>query len=94
MIFNLQFFGMLIVFILTGASTLCVAPVIDSMAMQFIEQGRSLNYTTCRSVGSVMWAVACVVLGWMMEIQGSTSLLLFQTVGMILMLICILSIET
>ena len=76
-----------------GCTTFCISPMIDALAMQFIELGRKINYTVCRAIGSAAWAFACLGIGKMMDVFGADSLLIFQIGFEVLFLISILRLE-
>lgn len=76
-----------------GCTTFCISPMIDALAMQFIELGRKINYTVCRAIGSAAWAFACLGIGKMMDLFGADSLLFFQIGFEVLFLVSILRLE-
>ena len=79
-LFPVSFAVSCVLFFLFGSSTFCLSPLIDSMGMKFMENGRKLNYTLGRSAGSAMWAFACIFLGWLMKKKGADGLLVFHII--------------
>lgn len=75
------------VFMLFGATVNCVAPIIDSLSIQYMNTGRKINYTVSRAAGSATWAIYCVVLGVIADAWGSNSILLFQIGTTVLMIL-------
>ena len=79
----------LIIFLL-GALDLNLYPLIDSLGLQFINAGVSINYAVSRGAGSLAYAVACAVMGVISTALGAQSIILCHTV---LLLGAILSIN-
>ncbi len=88
------FFATCILFVWLGATVFCIAPLMDSLAMEFIDRGRRLNYTACRSIGSVTWAFACIILGWLMQRGGGDSLLIVEIAFLALLFLGVFTMET
>lgn len=57
------FVGTAVLLFLLGALELNVSPLLNSLAMQFINAGTDLNYSLSRGLGSLAYAVVCVLLG-------------------------------
>lgn len=83
----------ILIFLGFGCTTFCLSPMIDSLAIQFIDLGRRLNYTACRTAGSLTWAAACLFVGRMMDIYGASGILLFQLIGEGIFLLAVLLFE-
>ena len=49
--------------VVLGAVELSIYPLLNSLAMQFINAGVDVNYSLSRGLGSMAFAVACVILG-------------------------------
>lgn len=73
-----------LVFILYGATVSCLAPIIDSLSIQYLNHGRNLNYTVARSAGSVTWAFSCIGIGKIADVCGVNNILLLQIAATIL----------
>ena len=69
----------LIIFLL-GALDLNLYPLIDSLGLQFINAGVSINYAVSRGAGSLAYAVACAVMGVISTALGAQSIILCHTV--------------
>lgn len=67
-----------LVFIVFGATVHCASPLVDSLSIQYMNQGYKLNYTISRGFGSIAWAIFCVVVGLISDAFGSNQILLFQ----------------
>ena len=57
------FWGSALIFLALGVLDLNIYPLLDSMAVQFINAGLDVNYSLGRGLGSLSYAVACVFLG-------------------------------
>ncbi len=55
--------GTCLVYMLLGALEISAYPLIDAMAVQFIHAGAEVSYSLGRGVGSLAYAVVCVLLG-------------------------------
>lgn len=55
--------GTLVVFILIGGLELSAYPLMDAMAVQFINVGVPIRYSLGRGIGSLSYAVVCVFMG-------------------------------
>ncbi len=83
-----------ILYLVYGATLFCIQPFVDAMATQFMAVRKRLNYSFCRCMGSVSWAVSCAVFGNAVLWFGADSILVFQGIGLILTLLAAISIET
>ena len=52
------------VFGVIGAFEISIYPLMDSMAIQFINVGVNIRYSLGRGIGSMSYAVFCLYLGW------------------------------
>lgn len=69
------FFATALIFLSLGVLELNAYPLLDSMAVQFINAGMDVRYSLGRGLGSLAYAVACVVLGWQSVALGIESIL-------------------
>ena len=67
--------GTLAVFAVLGGLELTAYPLMDSMAIQFINAGVPIRYSLGRGVGSMAYAVTCVLLGLQVTRLGVESVL-------------------
>lgn len=70
------FFGTAAVFFLLGVVETNAYPLIDAMAMQYINIGMDVPYSLGRGLGAFAYAVVCVALGWQTARWGMQSALL------------------
>ena len=84
------FWGTALIFLALGVLELNAYPLLDSMAVQFINAGLPVNYSLGRGLGSFAYAVACVVLGRQGAYLGVESVLLSH-MALLAALIVILS---
>lgn len=61
--YKLSFVQTVTLFIGFGATFTCISPLIDSLSIKYMNDGRNINYPICRAAGSCAWAVACVLFG-------------------------------
>ena len=71
----LGFGGTVAVFALIGAFETSAYPLIDTLAIQYINDGIPLHYSLGRGIGSVAYAICCVLLGWLTTARGMESVL-------------------
>ena len=57
------FAGTALIFVVLGVLELNAYPLLDSMAVQFINVGLDVNYSLGRGLGSFAYAVTCVIMG-------------------------------
>lgn len=55
--------GTALIFLVLGALEISAYPLIDAMAIQFIQAGRPVCYSLGRGMGSMAYALCCVALG-------------------------------
>ena len=76
--------GTLAVFVVIGGLELSAYPLMDAMAIQFINAGAPIRYSLGRGIGSFAYAVCCVVLGLQVGRWGVESVLITHTALVIL----------
>ena len=76
--------GTLAVFAFLGAFELSAYPLIDSMAIQFINAGIPIRYSLGRGIGSLAYALCCAALG-MLTSRFGMELTLWVHAGLILL---------
>ena len=64
------FFGTALILLALGVVDLNLYPLLDSLAVQFINAGVEVNYSFSRGVGSFAYALACVLLGSLSAARG------------------------
>ena len=69
------FLGTAVIIFLLGALELNAYPLLNSMAMQFVAVGVDVNYSLSRGLGSLAYAISCVVLGRMSAAIGVENVL-------------------
>jgi len=80
------FAGMVLIFLALGAFEMNTYPLVDSMAVQFMNTGLPVNYSLGRGLGSFAYAVTCVVLGRQSTLWGVESVLLVHGVLLALLI--------
>ena len=83
---RLDFWGTGLIFLALGVLDLNIYPLLDSMAVQFINAGLDVNYSLGRGLGSFSYAVACVVLGRQSAACGTESVLLTHMALLVLLM--------
>jgi PPP family 3-phenylpropionic acid transporter len=68
--------GTMLIFAALGTLELNAYPLLDSMAVQYINAGVDVHYSVARGMGSFSYAVACVFLGRQAARFGMESILL------------------
>ena len=84
------FLGTALIFLSLGVLELNAYPLLDSMAVQFINAGLDVNYSLGRGLGSLSYAVACVILGRQITALGVETVLLTHMALLVLLVIAIL----
>lgn len=79
------FWGTALIFLALGVLELNAYPLLDSMAVQFINAGMNVNYSLGRGLGSFSYAVSCVVVGRQASALGMESVLLTHGALMLVM---------
>lgn len=80
------FWGTALIFLLLGATETNAYPLIDSMAMQYINAGMNISYSLGRGLGAFAYAVVCVVVGQQTARFGVQTALLSHGALLVLML--------
>lgn len=80
------FFGTAVIFLALGVLELNAYPLLDSMAVQFINAGLDVNYSLGRGLGSFAYAVACVCLGRQSTALGVQTVLLTHMALLVLLM--------
>ena len=70
------FTGTAVIIFLLGAFELNSYPLLNSMAMQFVAVGVDVNYSLSRGLGSLAYAISCMLLGRMSASLGVENVLL------------------
>ena len=83
------FFGTVVIFLTLGVLELNIYPLLDSMAVQFINVGLDVNYSLGRGLGSFSYAVACVILGRQSTALGVQTVLLTHMALLVLLIVVI-----
>ena len=83
------FWGSALIFLALGVLDLNIYPLLDSMAVQFINAGLDVNYSLGRGLGSFSYAVACVFLGRQSAAFGTESVLLTHMALLVLLTVII-----
>ena len=84
----------LIVFGVIGAFEISIYPLMDSMAIQFINVGVPIQYSLGRGVGSMAYALFCLYLGWQVAQFGLESYLLTHLGVIVVEIVLILTFPT
>ena len=82
--------GTAVLLFLLGALELNAAPLLNSLAMQFINVGVDLNYSLSRGLGSLAYAVVCVFLGRISASAGVERVLPINMAGIAVLIVAIL----
>ena len=72
--------GTALVLIILGGFEISAYPLMDAMAIQFINAGMPIRYSLGRGIGSMAYAVVCVLLGLQTQSMGVESTLITHTV--------------
>lgn len=83
--------GTMAVFAILGGLELTAYPLMDAMAIQFINAGADIRYSLGRGIGSFAYAVTCVLLGLQVSRLGVESVLLTHG-GLILLEIILVAV--
>lgn len=82
------------VFLILGGFEISSYPLMDAMAMQFITAGAPIRYSLGRGIGSLSYAVTCVLLGLGVERFGVEFVLRSHAVLMVLEMLLVRSFPT
>lgn len=69
-----------LVWVMIGGLEVCSYPLMDAMAVQFINDGVPIRYSLGRGIGSLAYAVVCVLLGFQVSALGMESTLVTHLV--------------
>ena len=83
--------GTSILFIILGALEISAYPLMDAMAVQFIQAGMKLSYSFGRGLGSLSYALVCVFLGFQAGRFGVESTLWTHSVLMVALILTVLT---
>lgn len=78
----LNFAKVIVIFIGYGASFSCIGSFADSLSSQYSSNGVRLNYAFARAIGSLFWALAGLVLGYLTEAFSTEAILWLQVVAL------------
>lgn len=88
------FWGTALIFLALGVLELNAYPLLDSMAVQFISAGLDVNYSLGRGLGSLAYAVSCVVLGRQSAAFGVETVLLTHMALLALLMLAVAAYPT
>ena len=80
------FWGTVLIFLLLGILELNAYPLLDSLAVQFINVGLDINYSLGRGLASFAFAVSCVILGRQASAFGVETVLLTHMALLLLLM--------
>lgn len=78
--------GTLVIFLVLGGLEISAYPLMDAMAIQFISAGVPIRYSLGRGVGSLAYAITCVLLGLQVGRTGVESTL-YTHAGLVVLVI-------
>lgn len=81
--------GTLAVFIILGGFELSAYPLMDAMAVQFINVGVPIRYSLGRGIGSMSYAVVCVLMGLQVSRFGVETMLITHGVFILLEIVLV-----
>jgi len=70
-------------FALFGCSENVLAALNDALAIQYINGGHAINYSLARGTGSLIFAITCLPLAWLVRNYGNDTVLLSHAVLLI-----------
>lgn len=80
----MQMAGTLVVMFLMGGFEISAYPLMDALAIQYINQGVPIRYSLGRGLGSISYAVCCIFLGFQAGRFGVETTLITHAVLMVL----------
>ncbi len=83
--------GTLAVFFIIGGFEVSAYPLVDSMAIQYINAGIPIGYSLGRGIGSFSYAVVSLLLGFLVRLRGVEITLPVPAVFLVLELVIILT---
>ena len=72
--------GTAVILIILGGFEISAYPLMDAMAIQFINAGMPIRYSLGRGIGSMAYAITCVILGLQTQAMGVESTLITHAV--------------
>ena len=94
LLFPLNLAGTLAVFAVIGAFEVSAYPLMDAMAIQFINDGIPIHYSLGRGIGSLAYAVCCALLGVLTSNRGMESVLWVHSALVLLEVVLVASYPT
>ncbi|MDD5938223.1 MAG: MFS transporter [Clostridiales bacterium] len=91
---GMGFFPTAVVFIILGGFEISAYPLVDAMAFQFIHAGAEIRYSLGRGIGSLSYAVTCVLLGLLSSRRGTESVLIVHAALVALEMVLVWSFPT
>lgn len=91
---GMPFLPTVLVFVVLGGFEISAYPLMDSMAVQFIRVGVPIQYSLGRGIGSVAYAVSCVIMGFQSGRWGVESTLLSHLVLLVVEMALVWSFPT
>lgn len=88
---GLNFAIVFLIFVVFGTTEMAIVSLMDSMAMQYINSGIGINYSACRGMGSITYAVTCLVLGQAANRWGTGFLIPLHTILILLYLTAVVT---
>ena len=88
------FLGMAALFLVFGITECSIVSLMDSLALQFVNIGVRIQYSTCRSIGSIIYAFICFGLGPVLDLLGAETVVWLHGILLILYVIAILTFLT
>lgn len=86
--------GTLFIFFIIGGFELSAYPLMDAMAIQYINAGMNIRYSLGRGMGSLAYAVCCIFLGIQSTRWGLESLLITHSTLVALEIVLVLTFPT
>ena len=83
------FWGTALILLVLGVLELNAYPLLDSLAVQFINLGLNVNYSLGRGLGSFAYAVSCVILGRQSAALGVETVLLSHMAFLVLLMVMV-----
>ena len=83
----------ILVFLAFGATINCIEPLIESIAIQFMNHGQHFSYTAARACGSFTWAVISIAIGVFADGCGAKNILLLEAGLAVLLFVAITAME-
>lgn len=81
--------GTALIFLLLGVLEFNSTPLLDSMAMQYLDVGVNVNYSLGRGLGAFSYAVVCAAVGWQTARWGIQTALLTHGVLAVVMILLV-----